>query len=424
MDPIQVFPIEIIELILQHLTVNNLLTASELSPLWNKTICGYSNFIEKATIQILDHNISPHKDTLDWNNLKYLSVPSLRKYQNIHFTAKPEIIDDIKTILAVPGSEWKKVYIDGKLLNGNINSFRGKWLNDYYDIFLIIEKDVEVLHLDTSSFKIWSSVRPSFANLKVLRLTFFCMSENTFKHCRQLEELSVMIVPSNLVGSVKHIIEHNNLSVMEISENVFMSLFEHSCDISHLKLKTFYVDSVWDNSVYEQVHVNFSNFLKSQEQSLEQLSVKIWMGQDVFMQMFDLPNLKTLSVTVISSRWFEPNIRVNPSIKSLCFLGKHINFDIMKALVDATPNLTHLKMHSMHQNMMEYLSANLKHLKSLELRCLDATDFSDRKLFSHLEKLSISIVTSAKEDEMLKIPLNERNRFVELLLESDYTMLH
>lgn len=430
MDPIEIFPIEIMELILQHLTVNNLLAVTELSPLWNKTICGYSNFIEKATIKILDHNISPHKHTRDWNNLKYLSVPSLRKYQNIHFSAKPEIIDDIKNILAVPGSEWKKVYIKVKQLDGNLYPFRGKWSADFYEVFRMIEKDVEDLHLDILDSTLLSAFSGSwfFANLKVLRMRFYGMPMAAFENCRQLKELSIMHIRSDSVGSLKKIIEHNSLSNLEISSTVIKFLFDHKYDINfnRLKLKTFCVHS---GDSMTGLRPKFQEFLTSQKQSLEHLSVGTLISQLFFYLMLCLPNLKTLSVTNFNSTRpmhlsLNSLIRINLSIESICFIDKNVNFDVMKAFVLATPNLTHLEMYSMHQSMMKYLSAKAKHLKSLKLQRLDATDFSDRKLFSQLEKLSISFITSAKKDEMLKIPFYERNRFVKLLLESNYTIFH
>ena len=429
MDPLEVLA-DISDFVLQHFSAKELLTLTEVHPFWNEVIGSSVKAMSK--IKVLINVYRSNSEILESASSDL--VKSSRKYQEIEMLDMSGLISTTKSvhrILIEPERKWKSITLKHVTLDS---------LEQLETAFNIIEKSLETLEIDEISFR-FPAIGVNFTNktfpkLKVLRLKHH--NWNSFHHaftrCQNLNEFRMC---SSKISSepVLEILKRNvNLNILEVSTAVFYQIFSSNDEFwqkNNLKLNTFeaHFTSHTSHDV-EKIRKNFLNFLNTQAESLETLVIDRWMGVEVLKLIFHLPKLKNLTIDGLKNLMLMPNwrnfsLKLNKSIQNLTFYDVHPEFQIVKSLIDATPNLTHLEMHSMDQQVMEYLSENSKDLKALKLRAMEATDFSSRHLFPKLQEFAICIVFANQEDAMKLIPEEGRNSLVKLLLlQSDYTFLH
>lgn len=131
--------------------------------------------------------------------------------------------------------------------------------------------------------------------------------------------------------------------------------------------------------------------------------------------VFGLPRLKSLTIDTTKlhlNDYSDLNLLVNLSIESLHLTCN--NCEERKILIEKTPNLKHLNIEYMDQNMMEYLSANLGNLRSLHVNDIWKLKLSSPNLFQNLEKLSVSLLARSERDELALV--ENPSNFVNLIL--------
>lgn len=423
MDPVECFPVLISELIFHQLPGKTILDAREVSPSWDEYIGSSLHLMKKIKIRTHWLELEDYHE-----KIKCLSVPSGTKYQNFRALVYHESIQEIIPIFSVPGRLWTHVHVTG------MDSCL--W-TDLAEILKITARTTQKLKLrnfpDYSSRDVKNGDF-AFENLTELSLRNIDpgLYANLFLKCRDLNFLSIYIrkeYPTDF-KTVIQLIKQNKVDTLKISMKMFISLTaEKDNPLMQQKFKAFTLK----NSTYYPFHpdvfkARFKKFLIFQGPTLEKISsvVDLWMGCDILNIMFLLPRLEELYIGTIRTgiHWLYFKMRRNPSIRKLSFIDINNSFSVMKLLVDSTPNLIHLELHSMNQKMMNYISANLVQLKSLKLRTIDAIDYSDRCLFTKLEKVSVYVITEDIEVLMKNIPVEERNPLVKLVLKSDYIMLN
>ena len=90
----------------------------------------------------------------------------------------------------------------------------------------------------------------------------------------------------------------------------------------------------------------------------------------------------------VNDEWKNVEITQQSKIENLEFLDMSNNFNILKTVIKSLPNLKHLKLHSLDQISMEFISLNAKALKSLHVDNFISEEIFNEKLFLTLEEFS------------------------------------
>lgn len=413
MDPLTMFPPEITDIIFKHLTVTELLTATEVSKTWNYVIGASSKAMQRIQLSMFWLKESMFLT----DKVKVALVNSTRKYQHIDFRYQTRHLDGMQAILGSNSRNWKSVRLER--LNFNSTAHIIEFLKliektvvlELFDIY--VASNVEVDNID---FKI----------LKILRLKLIdgqLWIDKAFSKCRNLEELSV--TSSYQANEALHIIFMQNpkLEKLTISSQTFNEIFSLEMIRETLfKLKVFKAKDYYRGSM----GANLVPFLEKHMPFLEELSLNN-INSETLKIIFHMPKLKKLRLGNIN---FNDNflsalrLPVNHSIEVLSYHDIDNGFSNMKSIIEATPNVKELKMYSLTQQMVTFLSMHAKKLEKLSLRTIDADDVSNQELFPSLKFLNVEIISSSFEDHLLAIEKNKQNPFVKLILESSYTILH
>lgn len=418
MDPLKIIPSEVADYILQHLSTTEILTATEVSKTWNFVIGSSSLAMRKFKLSMF------------WlRNTRFLSnkakdslVESERRYQNIDFKYHSCHIDDIRDILEANNRQWKSVKLER--LNFNSTHHIIEFLK------LIEESAVELEMHDIYVASLTESDYNNFKSLKKLKVKYIenkSLLEKAFVRCCNLRELSIISNDSNFQSfeALRSILFQNTkLESLQLSSQLFNETFTTEIiNAISFKLKVFKAKDHYRSSI----GTNFAAFLRTQMKTLEEISIDVITCGEALKIISHMPKLGTLhigNVNFLNIPWNTLQLNVNQSIEILSFHDAENKFNIMKSIILSTPNIKELKMYSMTQSMLEFLSVNAKKLEILTLRTIDATDLSNRELFPNLKTAQIEILTSDFEDHLEGIPTENRNPFVKLVLASSYIMLH
>lgn len=421
MDPLEYFPIEVAESIMQYLKPNELLLASEVSTLWYETIGSSMKLMKKITIR------GPgFEDEVDITRVGVTDIfTSPRKYQNIDFSCRAYTVHQVCSILTVPGRKWRKVYLTNKHFKSD----------DFITLINAVQSSVEELKLwwistDISDIDV---EHLTFPKLQVLGVTYGdVLQSRVFQKCCTIKELSLKMeyLEEEYIGVIKQIADNNYLERLEISPEVFRKVFQskYCFDFERMKLKSFEIDDGID--IFSQFPNDpikmFLKLLESQMNTLQDITVSTWMGLDVVKLMFRLPKLSTLKLGWMNSRevtaeWINSQLCVNKNMRSFGFNDRSESLIIMQEFLKKTPNMTHLELLSIDQGMMEHLSNTFPNLTSLSVGLIGKdVDLTPATLFSNLECGRVHIYSDRFEEGALKIPEENRNRFVKLALSSCY----
>jgi hypothetical protein len=353
--------------------------------------------------------------------MKESLVESERRYQNIDFKYHSCHIDDIRDILESK-SQWRNV----KLERLNFNS-----THHIIEFLKLIEESATEMEMhDIYVASLTESDYNNFKNLKKLKVKYIesrSLLEKAFVRCRNLREFSIISNDSNFQSfdALRSILTQNSkLESLQLSSQLFNETFTSEVveEIS-FQLKVFKTKDHYRSSIGE----NYAAFLQSQIKTLEELSTDVISSGEALKIISHMPKLRNLhvgNVNFLDTPWNTLQLHVNQSIEILSYHDAENKLNIMRSIILSTPNLKELKIYSMTQAMMEFLSANAKQLQKLTLRTIDATDLSNRELFPNLKAAQIEILTSDFEDHLEGISAENRNPFVKLILASSYIMLH
>lgn len=381
MDPLEYFPIEVSELIMQHLRPSELLSATEVSTSWNEIIGKSINLMKKITIRVTREKCEKPR------NIEEITMLSLRKYQSICFVCYNCGVSHGKKVCAILSASnrtWRKVHIDHV-------RFRQE---DFMSFLKILQPTVEELKI--GSVKVDHNIDTNvgdihFPKLKILRIdaiNLWSLSD-VIQKCRSIVEF---ILDEDCFGYehsmevIKQIVENNQLQKWTIPASVFLKTFNSAprIDFVGLKLKSFEIIGWTSSPNNEEYFQKFGEFLEMQSETLQYLAVGVTVPMNILQLMFKLPNLKVLKFDWtkpfhVTVELFDSTLSVNTSIRHFSFMDDSTSFEIMKALLRKTPNLTHLEVYSMDQKMMKYLHDNFPGLTTLKLTLAERKEEDSRK---------------------------------------------
>lgn len=423
MDPLKAVA-EVSDLIFQHLIGRELILATEVSPYWDEVIgCSFSAM---KKIRILTS--SPQTMGLKFSDVKKLLAQSPRKYQNFNwsyrFSDQSSSFKNVLPIFSAVGRSWKNIHLS--CLNVPATNI--------IKLLSVVEPTIENVQIEwTSGYqgKPQKTSHLTFPKLKVLSLQETESVSETFAGCKQLKEFSFEgEYPSDSsVAMVIQLLRRNNLEKLKVSPNMLERLFGDA-DISStcLGLKQFVSDTNKRfnfSELTENAKENFFKFLNQHMKFLEHLTVPCVIDREHIKLMLQMPKLKVLMVNIVLHNIdFTKLNLINTSIQTLKFIDFQSDINIVKFFIDCLPNLTHLHIHSLNQESLEYLSASAKKLTSLTVRTVEVTNFQGHHLLPELKEFSIDLLNSELEDEIKAIPEEEQTSLVKLLLQSSYEVLH
>lgn len=361
------FPLDINDLIFQHMTSTEILMFSEVSTDFYEFIADSSTCMKRIKLKLVKNEFSDDEK----------AFLSRRRYQNLEVAKFSQSMKVAEELIKCSISSFKTI---------RIKYFDFETFLDALKFFEVIEKSIVELCMDQVYIK--SIIRQynckpqtlQFSRLKVLE-TRCCQGllfDEVFANCTSLETFIVKsgsTISTSAFEALKKILKSNKgLKILGIHFNVFNSLFsENVSEFSLFKLSEFHANDLYRVSrSFSEVRKNLRRFIWSQISTLKVLSIGDWMGFEAFELFFNIPNLKKLTMKGFhhSERfidWMNVEINQQPKIENLEFHDMSNNFNILKLVIKAVPNLKHLKLHSLDQNSLEFISQNAKALKSLHV---------------------------------------------------------
>lgn len=419
MDPFTNIPPELSEYVLQHLTHSELMTATEVSSDWNYVIGSSPVIMKKVKLSMFWLRNARHLT----DEVKNVLVKSERRYQNIDFKYHSDHIKDVSDIVGSNNRKWKNV----KLERLNFDS-----THEIIEFLKLIEDSTVALEMeDVYVYTLNEADYCNFKNLRKLVIKYVeskSFLEKAFFNCQNLRELSVIsndTNPNSIETLKKIFLQNSKLENIHISSPIFQECFKpDTIEKVSFNLKVFKAKDHYRSNIHGP---NLSLFIQKQMKSLEEIYIDTIPSSEALKIMSHMPRLRVLhlgNVNFLDNPWSTVQLRVNPKIEVLSFNDSENSFSKMKSLILAAPNVRELRIFSMTQKMMEFLSANATKLEKISMRTIDVTDVTSQDLFPNLKEANVEILTSDLEDHFEAIPVESQNPFVKLVLASTYIMLH
>lgn len=391
-DITEVFPHEVCKRIFKNLSAKDLLAASLVSIDWYDFIAKTSVCMQKIKLSF-SHRTAPQLTP----ETKQILMASTRRYENVEFKYHSDVFRDVNDILEVPGRNWKSL---------SICRINFPTTSDCITFLASVEATVEELRMDkvyidaVSNDGSWNKKKMTFSKLKVLEAKYiqtiiYC---EAFADCSSLKEFYITS-GDQLVASVAAIHKmfqcNKGLQKLSIVTNVFTQYFSE--DISKnvgFQLTEFEARDIYNLGDDHKNH--FKQFLRTQLESLETLQIGDWMGIEIVQMIFHMPKLKKFVFKGLHSveetlDWKEVVFHRNLTITDLYLSEVKSRQDILEAFINATPNVTQLKLYSMNDQNLAYVSKALPDLESLTTDLFEVSDVSDKTLFPKLKKFSSKV---------------------------------
>lgn len=385
LNPLCVFPPEINLLIFHNFTGAELLKISEVSPDFYNTIADSSHCMKKIKISL-------NKDDDSITQV----IESGRKYQNLEVAQFSKLLEPAKEIMK--NSE--------RATNVTVRCIDFKTIWDTVQFFSTFSTTVEELRMNQVYINLFARAGLTtndlrFPKLKVLE-TKCCQAVMYHELFTEVKTLNTFIIKSGshisslARDAIKTILRSNaGIKILGIHFNVFNLLFsEDIAKIVKFKLKEFHANDLYRvPSTYSNMTDNFEKFLRVQMETLEEVTIGDWMGIEIIKMVLHMPRLKKLTMKGFHHAahdidWKNLELRKNTEIMDFYFNDMSNNWKILVKLICALPNLKTLKLYSMDQISMMFLSVTCPGLKSLEVEHFRAINITNEKLFRNLEKFS------------------------------------
>lgn len=370
MDFMKILPAEVSELILQFLSVPEILTATEVSPLWNDTIGSSFKVMKKIQLKV-----KPKGDS-SFAGVKNIFIQSSRKYQHFSFCSSWNSIEDVIEVLSVPERSWRTIHLE-KI------SFKSP--TEFVRIMAAVEQSIEDVSIEeTKCIPTQQSVTID-NNLTFPKLKFLLLKATTFhvifNKCTKLQKLNMNFWDSSVSNTVRHLmVQNSELKKLELSTNLLMNVLVEDIAV-HItcKLTTLIAKALPCTICHVIRSDNHSlEFFRSQMETLKTLVIEEWMGLEVLKLIFHMPHLKTLEIKGFTQPyhlrtkvdWDTVKLHRNTSIEKLCYDDMNYSLSVSKVFINAAPNVKQLELYSVNHKIMQYLSDNLPSLTSLKLKDL------------------------------------------------------
>lgn len=413
-DPLVGLHCHVFDLIFQHFSWRDVLTASTVNSLWYGTTAVSPECMNKLRLHI------PMIECGDLEQMYANEMSSERQYKNIYADFLRHANNNLQRLSAPKffgnDQNWRNVHI----LNGTFDD----------ESFLVIFHDsVETLSLQRvtcgSAKKIINkSGSMTFPKLKKLKL-FSCnrfVAEH-FARCKKLKQLQISETTDGFSLAKESfasiLINNEGLKQLTIyakschsllSQQVISQLKFH---LKHLVIETF------DEGSTADFRRCLREFLASQASSLEVVDINGWNGAEVLETCLKMPRLKNLSYNVKHREyvdWTRVKLPINNSITrfNLRDIWPHESFEFLNTMFAAVPKLRIYKAENMRIGDLITLSTRCPNLEELYIENFDVEQLPNENCLPRLRQFKSWDVS----DELLKSlkAKGAKNLFEELIL--------
>lgn len=358
MDPTQIFPTEVAELIFKNLSGKELLKCSLVSPDWY-------NFIGSSFVCMKNWKLGMRTDWMSFDEDDKQMLVTGRRYHSVLISDGAKVFDFVYDVMK-SRNQWKSVEVF-------CMSFRTTL--DFVNFVETFETTVEVLVLERVMIQKPDAFENKFdfKHLKLLK-TSYCDETvmKMFKQCKSIEVLKLFKSVESMDDHeciVKMIQSHKKLRKLQIGAELCNAIFSANANDLQLQLDELSIinhgHSV-DNTLMEK---SFLSFLTTQMESLKVLNLSDWFGVDVMQMVFELKVLKELQIYHLPMLdWNTLSLNPSASIESLDIVTTDIRHQQrIKTILKSVPNLKHIRMREIDEEIAKFMSENLKHLQTIYL---------------------------------------------------------
>lgn len=343
-NPLDFWCPHVIDLILQHLSVNELLGLSEVATGFFDFISKYRRFKENSIIRF-----DPSKNVTD-QQLSIFLKSARRCYENLILEGNAAISK--MGIMAKLKPTWKKIRIANMTFNGSVK------LQRFMDSVKYSLEEFEMSSVFI--FDCDKKVMMSLPNLKRLEMIECNDQLNSFvkrvsfvlSDCKQIEHLTMMYTGMSDDNQRKILIQNPKVKFLKLGEvHDYYFLAMRVC----FKLETFQMIFSPEDRFKPRPH--FNKFLVGQSEYIKSLEISGWLNADTLVTVFDIKHLNQLKLSKILRSMMrltnaELYFRMSPSTTLREFI---ITDDltvleqlrqVWLTLMDFAPNLNKFEMHT------------------------------------------------------------------------------
>lgn len=422
-DPVKILSKDLMDKVFGHLQAEDILRCSLVSLDWNKCIAKSSKCMSKIRICICEPysglmwKFTP-KDAFAMSN-------GGRCYKHISMLITRNMTRDHLLVLA--SHQWSSLTLCHHTFKSEIE------LINFFGLLEPFIEDLDLRHIKIINSKEkqigkTNFVFPKLRKLKMSHCYVYIFSE-IFRKVDQLEELSIETGPLPLYDDSKEshtekvkaiqLLLVNNTRVRKLSlflhqkdfDSMFMNqrfLARLRFQLDSLKVRKFRKLIDHDTNIV-QVN-NFENFLCAQQRTLRQLHLMEWMGNDIIQSiMNNLDRLKKLVIAdldcygMVNDSIAHISLYRNESIETLKLFAKNLTCDkLQKTILRNVPNLKHLAVSTLNQQLLEFVCSETPKIVSLETNFFVAYIPPEREVLEKLRYMKINHSFGKNFKDMLR----------------------
>lgn len=398
---------DVFELIFQHLSFNDVITASLVSKNYYNTTAASSSCMKKINV-IADYAINSHP----------AENSSKRSYQNISCRSCKDLSSQLIRIIACLGSSWKRIELNDVIFQNN----------ELVELFNNVESTTEELLLSGCiSPKVADNRLYEFPKLKSLKLdrcnlpAYQIMSSSS-----NMILTSVKFELSQLLSDTKQKKNHSLLKKLLINCNKLNDLTLHKWKlapiftenaIERMNYKLKYFSTSFDRPKTDIEALN--RLLLKHLETLVSLTIDGKIGNVTLGLIFQMPKLKMLKISRLSLS-LPINLKLSHSIKKLFLLDKNLPVNHQEKILEHVSCLTSLSIHTINSEaQLSMIDSKCHQLEQLTVAYFWVSNVSSRDYFPNLKQMDIAgDVQYCLEQQIRSKPENEQSRFEKLVLDA------
>lgn len=351
-DPVENLPVEVTEEIFGYLKGNELLKASLVCQSWNSFIGSSPTCMRKLSLVMKGETrrfTAEDKEAL---------LTSSRQYQNIYISNATQVVSFVIDVMNASHS-WKSVKIFG-------TRFQSTAVVNFLNAFESTVEHFELTNLQVDT----DDLQTDFTWKRLQHLAFWC-SENfgLFKECRLLNSLILFHPQDNWKESTLIIDLLNQQKMLKslccTSEWARVILSDIEGFPFNLEKLSVTISLQKQPTIEEKL----LRFLRSQENSINELDLGDWFGVSVLQHAFELKKLKKLRISYIQTfNWRKIKLSKNLSVEHLDLSLAFVYSDLGVApILKSTPNVKNLYLLSIEKLDAHLIAYLLRRLQKIRL---------------------------------------------------------
>jgi hypothetical protein len=265
----------------------------------------------------------------------------------------------------------------------------------------------------------------TFINLE--KLSLYCNYGNVnliFKNCENLKFLSfTQRNNSDSNEVIKSLLKNNkNLETLRLNLNDGESVKEvmKECKFK-LKNLVFYCNEEMSRGLKETL----LEIVKTQSNSIKELSVNKWCGVDVLQNIFCIKNLRFISLNLdhAEENIFDICLTLNPSVTHINIDDVKVDSVVLQKIIKSLPNLKFYKTTLMQYEDMIELEKNCKNLEELYVENFYVEKIPSFGFFKNLKAFKTMDIDDVLSKSLRAKNCKDRSHFENLIFYSYFTYL-